>query len=41
MLPRHHPDHIRIAFDDHPPVANAGLLLPSTLARHLGYGNDE
>ena len=36
MLPRHHPDRIRIAFDDHRLVANAGLILPSTLARHLG-----
>ena len=36
MLPRHHPDRIRIAFDDHRLVANAGLLLPSTLAQHLG-----
>ena len=30
MLPRNHPDRIRIAFDDHRLVANAGLLLPST-----------
>ena len=36
MLPRHHPDRIRIAFDDHRLVANAGLVLPATLARHLG-----
>ena len=36
MLPRHHPDRIRIVFDDHRLVANAGLLLPATLARHLG-----
>ena len=36
MLPRHHPDHIRIAFDDHRLVNNAGLILLSTLARHLG-----
>ena len=36
MLPRNHPDRIRIAFDDHRLVANAGLLLPSTLAQHLG-----
>ena len=27
---------IRILFDDHRLVANAGLLLPATLARHLG-----
>ena len=31
MLPRHHPDRIRIAFDDHRLVANAGLILPATL----------
>ena len=31
MLPRNHPDRIRIAFDDHRLVANAGLLLPVTL----------
>ena len=36
MLPRHHPDRIRIAFDDHRLVANAGLMLPATLARRLG-----
>ena len=36
MLQRHHPDRIRIAFDDHRLVANAGLLLPATLALHLG-----
>ena len=36
MLPRKHPDRIRIVFDDHRLVANAGLLLPATLARHLG-----
>ena len=28
MLPRNHPDRIRIVFDDHRLVANAGLLLP-------------
>ena len=32
-MPRRHPDRI-IAFDDH--RTNAGLLLPATLARHLG-----
>ena len=32
MLPRHQPDRIQIAFDDHRLVANAGLLLPATLA---------
>ena len=36
MLPRNHPDRIQIAFDDHRLVANAGLLLPATLALHLG-----
>ena len=36
MLPRHHPDRVQIAFDDHRLVANAGLILPATLARHLG-----
>ena len=36
MLPSSHPDRIRIAFDDHRLVANAGLLLPATLAQHLG-----
>ena len=34
MLPRNHPDRIKIAFDDHRLVANAGLLLPAAL--HLG-----
>ena len=33
---RTNPDRIRILFDDHRLVANAGLLLPATLARHLG-----
>ena len=36
MLPQNNPDRIRIIFDDHRLVANAGLLLPATLARHLG-----
>ena len=35
MLPQNKPDRIRILFDDHRLVANAGLLLPATLARHL------
>ena len=39
MLPRHHPDRIHIVFDDHRLVANAGLLLPATLAWHLGLPN--
>ena len=36
MLPRNYPDRIQIAFDDHRLVANAGLILPATLARRLG-----
>ena len=36
MLTRNHPDRIQIAFDDHRLVANAGLLLPVTLAQRLG-----
>ena len=36
MLPYNHPDRIQIAFDDPRLVANAGLLLPVTLAQHLG-----
>ncbi len=36
MLPLNDPDRIQIAFDDHRLVANAGLLLPVTLALHLG-----
>ena len=32
MLPQNKPDRIRILFDDHRLVANAGLLLPATLA---------
>ena len=36
MLPRNHPDRMRIAFDDHRLVANAGLILPATLGRYLG-----
>ncbi len=38
MLPRERPDRIHVAFDDHRLVANAGLLLPVTLAHHLGLG---
>ena len=38
MLPLERPDRIHVAFDDHRLVANAGLLLPVTLARHLGLG---
>ena len=29
---------IRVAPDDHRPLADAGLTLPVTLARHLGVG---
>ena len=36
MLSRNHPGRIRIAFDDHRLVANAGLLLPVTLAQRPG-----
>ena len=36
MLPRNHPDRIHVAFDDHRLVANAGRILPATLARRLG-----
>ena len=36
MLPDDHPDRIQIAFDDHRLVSNAGLILPATLAQHLG-----
>ena len=38
MLPRNDPDRIHVAFDDHRLVNNAGLLLPATLAHHLGLG---
>ena len=38
MLPRNHPDRIRVAFDDPRLVANAGLMPPATLALHLGLG---
>ena len=36
MLPDDRPDRIQITFDDHRLVANAGLILPATLGRHLG-----
>ena len=36
MLPRNDPDRIQITFDDHRRVAKAGLILPATLALHLG-----
>ena len=38
MLPLEHPDRIDVAFDDHRLVANAGMLLPATLALRLGLG---
>ena len=38
MLPLERPDRIHVAFDDHRLVANAGLLLPLTLAQRLGLG---
>ena len=38
MLPPERPDRITVAFDDHASVANAGLILPDTLAHHLGLG---
>ena len=36
MLPRNHSDRIHVAFDDHRLMSNAGLVLPATLALHLG-----
>ena len=36
MLPSSEPDRIRIAYDDHRLVSNAGLILPVTLAQRLG-----
>ena len=36
MLAASNPDRIDIAFDDDRLVADAGLLLPATLAQHLG-----
>ena len=38
MLPPERLDRIYVAFDDHRLVANAGLLLPVTVAHHLGLG---
>ena len=40
MLPRIHPDRIQVAFDNHLLVANAGLILPATLALHLGMSQE-
>ena len=39
MLPRNHPDRIRIVFDDHRLVANAGLLLPAPSPGIWACGN--
>ena len=39
MLPQNKPDRIRILFDDHRLVANAGLILPATLALRLACPN--
>ena len=36
MLPLEYPDRIQVSFDHHRLVANAGQLLPVTLAQHLG-----
>ena len=36
MLPRHHPGRVQITFGGHRLVANAGLILPATLALRLG-----
>ena len=38
MLTPERLDRIHVAFDDHRLVANAGLILPVTLAHHLGLG---
>ncbi len=38
MLPTINPDRVQIAFDEKNLVANAGLLLPMTLAKRLGLG---
>ena len=39
MLPQNNPDRIRIAFDDHRLVANAGLLLPAPSPGTWACGN--
>ena len=38
MVPPSESGRIRIAFDDHRLVSNAGLILPVTLAQRLGLG---
>lgn len=39
MPPPERPDIIQIAYDDYRLVANSGLILPVTLAHHLGLGS--
>ena len=39
MLPQNKPDRIRILFDDHRLVANAGLLLPPPSPGTWACGN--
>ena len=39
MLPPERLDRTYVAFDDHRLVADAGLILPATLAHHLGVGS--
>ena len=39
MLPLEHLERIQVAFDDHRLVANAGLMMPATLALRLGLGD--
>ena len=36
MLPPNHPDRIQVAFDECRLVSHPGLILPVTLAEHLG-----
>ena len=38
MLPPERPGRIHVAYDAHRLVANAGVILPVTLAHHLGLG---
>ena len=38
MVSSERPDRISVAFDDPRLVANAGLMVPLTLARRLGLG---
>ena len=38
MLSPERPNRISVAFDDPRQVANAGLMVPLTLAHHLGLG---